>query len=54
MADKTVKCVILRDMWDEDGKRHAAGKEVDIPVDAAMDGVESGALKRVKTAKKSD
>ncbi len=53
MADKTVKCVILRDMWDDEGVRHSAGKIVDIPVDAALDGVESGALSRVKESEKA-
>ncbi|MGB7243556.1 MAG: hypothetical protein WBC93_15910 [Sulfitobacter sp.] len=51
MAEKTIKCKILRDMWDEDGVRHAAGKEVNLPAEAAMDGVESGALSRVKAKK---
>lgn len=45
---KLVKCVILRDFWDADGKRHPAGSEVEVPVEAALDGVESGALTRAK------
>jgi hypothetical protein len=52
MSEKLVKCVILRDFWDNDGKRHTAGTEVDLPVEAALDGVESGSLARVKEAKK--
>jgi hypothetical protein len=50
MADKkdTIKCVILRDTWDKDGNRHRAGVEVNLPAEAAMDGVESGTLARVK------
>lgn len=48
MAEKTIKCVILRDFWDKDGKRQPAGKEVDLTAEDAMDGVESGALSRVK------
>jgi hypothetical protein len=51
MADKKeklVRCRILRDRWDEDGKRHPKGTEVDVPAEAAMDGMESGALERVK------
>lgn len=48
MADKMIKCVILRDTWDGDGKRHRAGSEVELPADAAMDGVENGTLSRVK------
>lgn len=52
MADKLIKCVILRDFWDADGVRQPAGKEVSLTVDEAMDGVEAGALSRVKVAKK--
>lgn len=52
MTDKKIKCVILRDTWDEDGKRHKAGAEVTLGVDAAMDGVEAGSVARVKDAKK--
>ena len=51
MADKMVKCEILRDFWDKDGVRHPKGTEVDIPSDAAMDGIEEGKLRRVKNAK---
>lgn len=51
MAEKTIKCVILRDFWDADGKRHKAGTEVSLPIEAAMDGVESGAVARVKVSK---
>ena len=47
-AEKTIKCVILRDTWDEDGNRHVAGSEADLPAEAAMDGVENGTLARVK------
>lgn len=48
MADKLIKCEILRDTWDEDGNRHKAGKIVEISAEAAMDGIEVGALARVK------
>ena len=51
MADKTIKCVILRDFWDAQGNRQPAGKEVYLPAEEAMDGVESGALSRVKDKK---
>ena len=50
MADKLIKCTILRDMWDEDGVRHPKGKGVELPAEAAMDGVESGAVSRAKKA----
>ena len=49
MVDK-VKCVILRDFWDADGKRHRAGSEVALDVEAAMDGIENGSLSRAKKA----
>jgi hypothetical protein len=52
MADKEpemlVEVMIKRDFWDADGVRHAAGTVVKVPVDAALEGVESGALGRVK------
>lgn len=46
--DGLIKCVILRDTWDEDGNRHKAGTEVNLPAEAAIDGVENGVLSRVK------
>lgn len=52
MAEKTIKCVVLRDYWDEAGERVPAGTEVDMPVADVMDGVEAGNLSRVKAAKK--
>lgn len=52
MAEKTIKCVILRDYWDDKGQRQPAGKEIDVPAEAAMDGVEVGILSRVKAATK--
>lgn len=45
---ETVRCVIVRDFWDADEVRHPAGKEIDVPVAAAFDGIETGILKRVK------
>lgn len=51
MAEKTIKCIILRDFWDADGNRQPAGKEIDLPAEEAMDGVESGALTRAKAKK---
>ena len=46
--EKLIPVVIKRDVWDADGKRHRKGTIIELPVDAAMDGVESGALSRVK------
>lgn len=48
MTDKLVKVRIERDFWDAEGARHRAGTEVDVPVEAALDGIETGALSRVK------
>jgi hypothetical protein len=52
MAEKTIKCRVLRDVWNAEGERIVAGTEIDLPAEEAMDGVESGALSRVKDAKK--
>lgn len=46
--EKKITCIILRDYWDADGIRHRAGTAVDVPVEAALDGVESGILARKK------
>lgn len=58
MTEKLVKVRIERDFWDAEGTRHRKGTEVDVPVEAALDGVETGALSRVKAptaeAKKAD
>lgn len=52
MAEKLVKVRINRDFWvkADNGEivRHRKGTEIDVPVDAALDGIESGALSRVK------
>lgn len=45
---QTIPVRIKRDIWDEDGKRHRKGTIIELPVEAAMDGVESGAVTRVK------
>lgn len=46
-----VEMEILRDFWDAEGERHPAGTIVSIPVEAAIAGAESGALRRVKSDK---
>lgn len=46
--EKLIPVQIKRDFWDADGKRHRKGTVVEVPVEAALDGVESGALARVK------
>lgn len=43
-----VPCVVQRDFWDAEGNRHPKGKVIRVSVEAALDGVESGALSRQK------
>lgn len=45
---KLIPVRIERDFWDAEGNRHRKGTIVEVPVEAALDGVESGALSRVK------
>jgi len=47
-AESTVFCTILRDFWDENEERQPAGKEIEVSVEVAMDGIEAGTLARVK------
>lgn len=47
-AERLIPVRIERDFWDADGNRHRKGTVVEVPVDAALDGVETGALSRVK------
>ena len=46
--ERLIAVRIERDFWDADGTRHRKGTIVDVPVDAALDGVEAGTLSRVK------
>lgn len=46
--EKLIPVRIERDFWDADGKRHRKGTIVEVPVETALDGVETGALSRVK------
>lgn len=48
MAEKLIKCRVVRDFWNANGERVAAGAEVHVTVEQALDGVECGALSRVK------
>lgn len=54
MADEKKKksemitCKVLRDFWDAEGERVAAGSIVDVDPITAVDGCTSGALERVK------
>lgn len=45
---KTQPFRINRDYWDEAGGRHRKGEIVELSADDALDGLESGALSRVK------
>lgn len=49
---QTLDVEILRDFWDENEERHPAGTVVTLPLEPALDGIESGALRRVKKAAK--
>lgn len=44
----TIACVIKRDFWDHTGERQPAGKVIEVTIEEALDGVESGALARYK------
>lgn len=50
-----VQVVINRDFWKENDKgeiiRHRAGTKLEVPIEAALEGVETGALSRVKAEK---
>ncbi len=50
--EPAVEIEVLRDYWDAKGDRVKAGTRLFVPVSAAMDGVETGALTRVKGNKK--
>lgn len=47
-AEKKVKARVLRDYWTEEGERIPAGREVDVPLEALVEGMEKGILERVK------
>jgi hypothetical protein len=52
MADKLITVRIERDFWvkNDAGEtiRHRKGTMIDVPVEAALEGIETGALSRVK------
>lgn len=47
-GEKLIPVSIKRDIWDDEGTRHRKGTVIELPVEAAMDAVESGAATRVK------
>ncbi|MGD9476966.1 hypothetical protein [Shinella sp. G-2] len=44
----TVAVTIRRDLWDALGNRHHKGTVVDMPIEAAMDALETGSVSRLK------
>lgn len=56
MSEKMVKVRIERDFWakNDSGEviRHRAGTEIEVPVEAALEGIETGALSRLKVVDK--
>ena len=46
----TVTCEVLRDYWptDDQSDRVRKGTMVDVTMEAALDGIEAGALRRIK------
>ena len=47
-AEKKVLASVLRDYWTDEGERIRAGREVEVPMEALVDGMEKGVLERVK------
>ena len=47
-AEKKVLARVLRDYWTDEGERIRAGREVEVPLEALVDGMERGVLERVK------
>lgn len=46
--ESLVEVEIKRDFWDEEGERQRAGTIIKVPIEVALEGIESGALARVK------
>ncbi|MBK5566887.1 hypothetical protein [Ensifer sp. SSB1] len=46
--ENLIEVEIKRDFWDEEGERQRAGTIIKVPVEVALEGIESGALARVK------
>ncbi len=46
----TVAVIVARDFWDDTETRVPAGTIIDVAVDDAMEGIESGAFKRIPKA----
>lgn len=46
--EKRVMCVVQRDFWDADGVRHCKGMVIGLTTEEALDGIETGAISRLK------
>jgi hypothetical protein len=46
--ERLIPVRVNRDFWDDKGERFRKGSVVEVSVDAALNGVESGAFSRVK------
>ena len=46
--ERKIEVIVLRYFWDEDEKRVSAGTVIEVPEEKAWEGVENGALRRVK------
>lgn len=46
--ENLIEVEIKRDFWDGEGERQRAGTIIKVPVEVALEGIESGALARVK------
>lgn len=44
---KTLKVMVARDYWDADEERVVTGTVVEVDADTALEGIESGAFKRI-------
>ena len=44
--EKTVSVTIVRDYWFEDNVRTPAGEKIDVPLETALDLIESGVAKK--------
>jgi hypothetical protein len=48
-AERLIPVRVNRDFWDSTGERYRKDTIIEVSVDAALDGVESGAFSRVKS-----
>lgn len=52
VKQQLIEVEIVRDFWDTNGVRQPAGTVVSVPIDAALEGIETGALRRPKKGDK--